>query len=281
MKKIAVAAVASLMCTSAAFAADVAAPVKAVTPAEPAPFWDVSFGVTGTTDYVFRGISQTNGNPAIQGYAELMLFDWIYVGAWGSNVSFLGSGSAEVDVYGGLRHTWDKLTLDVGITGYLYPGSDADTDLNYWEVHFKPSYQVTDWLNLALHLYYTTDFAASSTDGTYLAGLAEIALPSFGPSNAIEWTVSGEFGYQWLDSSAWNATFFTPIIGVPYYVDVSGYSYWNVGTSFSYKAATLDLRYHGSDLDDDQCVIMVANAKSCGDRFLASLSFDVGFSDLK
>ncbi len=281
MKKIAVAAVASFMCTSAAFAADVAAPVKAVAPAEPVPFWDVSFGVTGTTDYIFRGISQTNGNAAIQGYAELSLFDWIYVGAWGSNVSFLGSGSAEVDVYGGVRHTWDKLTLDVGVIGYIYPGSVANTDLNYWEVYFKPSYQVTDWLNVGMHLYYTSDYAASNTDGTYLAGTAEITLPSFGPGEVIGWTVSGEFGYQWLDSAAWGDTFYTPVFNIPYYVDISGYSYWHVGTSFSYKAATLDLRYHGSDLDGDQCILMSSNAKSCGDRFMASLSFDASFSDLK
>ncbi len=281
MKTALLALTSGLFLTGTAIAADISMPVKATTPAAPAPLWDVSFGVTGATDYIFRGISQTNGNAAIQGYAELSLLDWFYVGTWASNVSFLGSGSAEVDVYGGVRHSWDKLTLDIGISGYLYPGSDADTDLNYWEVYFKPSYQVTDWLNLGLQLYYTTDFAATNTDGTYLAGTAEVTLPSFGPGQVIGWSMSGEFGHQWLDSSAWNGTFLTPVSLTPYYVDVSGYNYWNVGTSLTYKAATLDLRYHGSDLNDEQCSIMIANAKSCGDRFLASLSFDVAFSDLK
>ncbi|MGQ3674911.1 TorF family putative porin [Xanthobacter sp. TB0139] len=281
MKKIALAAVSSLLISGTAFAADMSMPVKAVEPAAPAPLWDVSFGVTGASDYVFRGVSQTNGNAAIQGYAELSLFDWVYLGAWGSNVSFLGSGSAEVDLYAGVRHTWDKLTLDAGFTGYTYPGSDADTDLNYWEIYFKPSYQVTDWLNVGMHLYWTSDFAATNTDGTYLAGTAEVALPSFGPGEAIGWHISGEYGYQWLDSAAWNGTFFTPITLTPYYVDLSGYSYWNVGVGFTYKAATLDLRYHGSDLSDDQCVLMIGNSNDCGDRFLASLSFDVAFSDLK
>ena len=274
MKKIALIAATSMFLTGAAAAADMSMPVKAPEP-EPTPLWDVSFGVTGTSDYIFRGVSQTNGNPAVQGFAELSLFDWFYAGVWGSNVSFLNSGSAEVDVYGGLRHTWGGLTLDAGIIGYLYPGSENDTDLNYWEVYFKPSYAVTDWLTVGANLYYTTDYAATSTDGTYLSGTAKVTLPTFGP---FGWYASGEFGHQWLDGDYFNAWF--PSWYGPTYVDLSGYNYWNAGLGFTYKAATLDLRYHGSDLSDNECY-MLSSFDNCGNRFVASLSFQTSFNQLK
>ncbi|MGQ3673863.1 TorF family putative porin [Xanthobacter sp. TB0136] len=280
MKSMILAVSTALLVTTPALAADMTSPVKATAP-EPAPNWDISFGVTGTSDYIFRGMSQTNGHAAIQGYAELSLFDWFYAGAWASSVSFLGSGSAEVDLYAGVRHSWDKLTLDAGFVGYVYPGSDADTSLNFWEVYFKPSYEVTDWLNLAVHLYYTSDYIATKTSGTYLAGLATVTLPDFGPGGMFGWFVSGEFGHQWVDSDTWNDVFLNTLTQTTHYVEVSGYNYWNVGVGFTYKAATLDLRYHGSDLKDEQCFLLSGSQTTCGDRFLGSLTFATSFSDLK
>ena len=258
----------------AAQAADMSMPVKAPAPA-PEPVWDVSFGVTGTTDYIFRGVTQTNGNPAVQGFVELSLFDWFYVGSWASNVSFLNSGSAEFDFYAGLRHSWGNLTLDTGFIYYSYPGSEFDTDLNFWEVYFKPSYAVTDWLSLGANLFYTTDYAATGTDGTYLSGTAKVTLPNFGD---FGWYASGEFGHQWLDGSYWTSIISTPTF---FYVNsLNGYNYWNAGLGFTYKAATLDLRYHGSDLSDWDCA-MLSGFNSCGNRFVASLSFATSFNALK
>lgn len=60
---------------SAAFAADMPEMIDATK----APF-DIAFGVKGTSEYIVRGITQTNGDPAVQGYAEFQAFDWIYAG---------------------------------------------------------------------------------------------------------------------------------------------------------------------------------------------------------
>lgn len=275
MKKLAVIAT-SMFLAGAAHAADMSMPVKAPAPA-PEPVWDVSFGVTGTTDYIFRGISQTNGNPAIQGFVELSLFDWFYAGSWASNVSFLDSGSAEFDFYAGLRHTWGGLTLDGGFIAYTYPGSEFDTDLNYWEVYFKPSYAFNDWLTVGANVYFTTDYAATGTDGTYLSGTAKITLPNFGD---FGWYTSGEFGHQWLDDSYYSALV-VPFFGPAYVVSLDGYNYWNVGIGFTYKAATLDLRYHGSDMNNIECGMVSGVTDNCGDRFVASLSFATSFNALK
>ena len=114
------------------------------------PFWIISTGrlrsfsanVAIVSNYVFRGISQTDKGPAIQGgfdytYNPLSL----YVGTWGSNVSSDGynGASMELDIYAGWRPSFDNLTLDIGALGYLYPGNDGG-DINTVEYKAGLSY---------------------------------------------------------------------------------------------------------------------------------------------
>ncbi|MCQ4167076.1 TorF family putative porin [Tahibacter harae] len=85
-----------------------------------------------TSDYLFRGISQTNQKPALQGGIEYAHDSGFYLGAWGSNISWLSdyssaaapiSSSLELDVYAGWRgNLGESLKLDAGIYSYYYPG---------------------------------------------------------------------------------------------------------------------------------------------------------------
>lgn len=292
MKKVLIAAAASMMIAGAANAADMAVPVKAVVAPPPPPLFDIAFGVTGTSDYLFRGISQTNNNPAIQGFVELQAFDWVYLNVWASNQNWVenfqtdGNSSLEVDFAGGLRHTWGAFTLDVGGVYYTYPGgSDLfgvdSTDFNYWEIYAKPSYAVTDWLLLGLNLFWSSDFASTGTDATALSGTAKITLPTFGPGSAFGWYLSGEFGHQWLDTSVYNYDVTNILTGLTFNESIPGYNWWNVGVGFTYKAATLDLRYSGTDLSGDSCLFIIGNNSACGDKFLATLSFATSLNALK
>ncbi|MEW6165042.1 MAG: TorF family putative porin [Pseudomonadota bacterium] len=124
----------------------------------------LSANVTLTSDYVFRGITQTGGDPAIQGGLDYTHASGFYLGTWASNVSWLkdfqsyDKGSMEIDVYGGFRGDIGKtgLTFDVGAIQYMYPGdnvtggfNDADTTEVYaalgWEwFTVKYSYYVSD-----------------------------------------------------------------------------------------------------------------------------------------
>jgi len=277
MKKIALVA-ASMLIAGSASAADLSYPVKAAPAPEPAPLWDVAFGTKLTTDYVFRGITQTNGNAAVQGYAELQAFDWVYAGIWASNVSFLYSGSAEIDLYGGLRHTWDNLTLDLGFVYYAYPGGTnytvfpawKDTDYNYWEIYFKPTY-VWDIVTIGGNLFYGDSYAGSGASETYLSGTLKVDFSKWSTVKDVGFYASGEVGYQWLGTT----TAYLVNYAMP------DYTTWNVGVGFTYKAATLDFRYWGSDLNSNQCFDISASTGACGDRYVASLSFDTAFSKLK
>jgi uncharacterized protein (TIGR02001 family) len=88
------------------------------------------------SEYRFRGISQSNGDPALQAGVEFAAGSGFYAGLWGSNISWLSDGaddvssSIEIDVYLGWRTEFASgLGLDLGLTQYLYPG-DFPSDFN-------------------------------------------------------------------------------------------------------------------------------------------------------
>lgn len=88
----------------------------------------VTGNVTLTSDYLFRGLSQTWGDPALQGSVDYNAGHF-HAGAWTSNVSrnSYPGGGLEVDVYADLtfwRHgDW---SARAGLYAYLYPGANLD-----------------------------------------------------------------------------------------------------------------------------------------------------------
>ena len=111
----------------------------------------VTANVGFTTDYIFRGISQTSGNPAVQGGIDFAHASGLYAGIWGSNVSWVSdfnagvSSSLELDTYFGFRNSLaDDFSYDIGFIRYNYPASNyaagatkADTDEIYGAIGYK------------------------------------------------------------------------------------------------------------------------------------------------
>ena len=104
---------------------------------------DADFTFTGNvglySQYVFRGITQTDEDPAVQGGFDLGHSSGLYAGAWGSNISWIsdfgssdGGNSLELDVYAGYRDSIGETGLgyDLGAIYYWYPGDTLD--------HFDP-----------------------------------------------------------------------------------------------------------------------------------------------
>ena len=106
--------------------------------ADPAPDWTSSGNVTLVSDYIFRGVSQTQGKPTVQANLDWTHAGGAYLGAFGSGVSHAaynnGSG-AEIDVYGGYRHSLNADTvIDAGLVTYWFPGAHYATggqDIKY------------------------------------------------------------------------------------------------------------------------------------------------------
>ncbi|HQR04452.1 MAG: hypothetical protein JSR19_08845 [Proteobacteria bacterium] len=99
--------------------------------ADDAPASPLSFNVGVVTDYLFRGVSQTHGDGALQAGVDYAFSNGFYVGAWASSISWVkdytGKGTTEVDIYGGYRNAFagGDWNYDVGLITYNYPGHGA------------------------------------------------------------------------------------------------------------------------------------------------------------
>lgn len=115
----------------------VAVLVTAAVVAPAAQAVDFSGSATLTSDYVFRGISQTQGDAAPQLGAKLALDSGFYGALWGSTVDYgdaVGS-DAEVDLVAGWNRSFDqRWNLDVNLTRFTYPGTREPLNLDYNEV---------------------------------------------------------------------------------------------------------------------------------------------------
>jgi len=89
---------------------------------------EISGNVALTTDYIWRGMSQTDGSPAIQGGFDADLGNGLYAGVWGSNVDFDGGESMELDIYAGWATEISGVGVDLGVIHYAYPTSNSETD---------------------------------------------------------------------------------------------------------------------------------------------------------
>ncbi|MDH4980717.1 TorF family putative porin [Hyphomicrobium sp. D-2] len=229
------------------------------------PF-NVLFGTKIANEYNLRSVSQTQGRPAAQGYIELNFANGLYAGFWASNVDFDATDPyAEFDYYGGIRHSFDALSLDVGYVYIDYIGENPGNQLDFWKIYGIAKYALTDDLTIGANLYWSNSFIGfNGVDGTHSSFFARRALPELNLPYDISSYVSGEIGHQWVGSN------FAP-----------GYTFWNAGMGFTHKAMTLDLRYTGSDLSKSECVAFIGQADSCGNRFLLSLSFDTSLNQIK
>ena len=202
---------------------------------------EFSANVAISTDYRFRGISQTNEDPAISGGFDYSYAPYgFYAGVWASSLEFgLGepdNASMEIDYYAGLTgEILNGIGWDVGGLYYYYPGHDSGpggNDFDYFEVYGSLSYDfgmfdVTGGLN------YSPDYFNESDTFFYYYGDVGVPLNVWGLS------LSAHVGYNDIDDE--------PTFGVPSYTDYS------VGVSKDMGMFTFDLSYVDTDLDDNEC----------------------------
>jgi len=129
------------------------------------------------SDYLFRGLDQTNG-AALQGGLDCARSDGWYAGAWASNNRSAGGG--ELDLYGGnsrqvLAFGLLAATVEVGAVGYLYTGSRPQV-LGGGSQDFAELYAGAAAGPAALKLYLAPDYANRGAPGYYLQGTARYPL---------------------------------------------------------------------------------------------------------
>jgi uncharacterized protein (TIGR02001 family) len=197
-----------------------------------------SGNVALTTDYVFRGVSQSDGDIAIQGgfdYANGMF----YAGTWASSIDFGLDGTVEVDVYGGVKPTLGPVTFDIGVIGYLYPGMTDAVEADMWELKVGASGSPVENLSIYGTLYYSPDFTFTfvppneDADGLYLEAGASYLV------NDVV-SISGAVGNQNVDDD----TYFPDGLGT-----TDNYTTWNIGGTVNVAGFAIDLRYYDTDMD--------------------------------
>jgi len=255
----------------AAEAADL--PVKAPLPVQPlAAFdpWDVAVGAGIASNYLFRGVTQSNHAPSVSAYFEprfnLTKDFQIYAGMGASSIAFPNRTGVELDGYFGIRPAFGPVTFDFGVWYYGYPGGTCfagvagfgaecassalpngnfiKKDVSFYEGYAKVAWTVNDTVILGGNAYYSPSFLNTGAEGTYASVTAKIAAPSslFGTSG-IGAYLSGEFGRQWLGTS-------DAFYG---HIKLADYNTWNIGVGVTYKVFTLDVRYSDTNLSRADC----------------------------
>ncbi|WP_142849197.1 TorF family putative porin [Telmatospirillum sp. J64-1] len=202
-----------------------------------------------TTDYVFRGISQTDGDPALQGgveYAFPVGNMEIYAGVWGSSINFGGDGdgSLEFDYLAGLRGSHAGLDWDAGIIHYTYPGSSSSLDYDFTEFALSGAYDL-GFVVPGAGIAYSPDFFGGTGDAWYYYATLEVPVP-LPALEAYELGVYGRFGRQTIkDGDDYNEW----LIGI-------GGSLYGLGLALEYT----DTDISGDDLADDRFVFTVSAA---------------------
>ena len=221
-------------CSSLAITLALALAAAVPAAAAVAPAATLSGSLTLTSDYLFRGISQTDRKPALQAGLE---YDWTngwYLGGWGSNVSWLADGSTpaqpvsnslELDAYAGHRGSLGgDWSYDAGLYAYAYPGSYPH---GYTHPQTLEAYGSLGWKSLKLEYNQSLGnlFGVPDSHGSRYARL------SWHQPFATDWQASAHLGHQ---SVAHHAS--------------AGYSDWKLGVDRSINPhATVSLAWYDTD----------------------------------
>jgi uncharacterized protein (TIGR02001 family) len=166
-------------------------PAMAGDDAGPGPI-SVSGGVTLVSDYRFRGVSLSGGDPAIQGSVTVTHASGAYAGAWASSIDDSGTdifGDAEVDLYGGWSGSVaEGIGLDVGMLYYAYPGNAKGVDAEFFEPYATVSGQLGP-VQAKLGVNYAWDQKALADESLYIHSELSSGIPT------TPVTVSAHLGY--------------------------------------------------------------------------------------
>ncbi|WP_293353577.1 TorF family putative porin [Phenylobacterium sp.] len=176
-----------------------------------------AFNIGANTDYVFRGISQTDEDPSVFGGVDATL-GLGYAGVWVSNVDFGNGTDVEFDLYAGVKPSVGPVTFDLGVIYYGYTDQPSGSNEDYWEGKVAASVPAGP-ATLGAAVYYSPEFFGKTGDAWYYEVNAALPIPN------TKFSVSGALGHQAVD------------IG-------PGYTTWNAGVGYALTDHIgLDVRY--------------------------------------
>jgi uncharacterized protein (TIGR02001 family) len=200
-----------------------------------------SGNVTLTTNYIYRGITQSDDGPAVQGGfdAEKGIF---YAGTWASSVDFGDDTTMEVDFYAGMRPEIGESVLDLGFIYYAYPDSPelATGSQNFFEAYAGIE-RTIGAVDASAKVSYSPDFYGETDSSLYLEGNLSLLLTD-------SFSASAHYGVSEFDNTLLN----------------DNYSDYNVGVTKSTQGFDIDVRYFDTTgrvgADDDAFVLTISRS---------------------
>ena len=198
--------------------------IAAPASAEDAPKLAVAWNLGVQSDYVFRGVSQTDSKPSGFGGVDLT-YDKLYAGAWTANVDFKPFGDAkttqEIDVYAGVRPVVATVNFDLGVQYYGYVNEPTGPKPHYTEVYAKATkaFGPATW---GASVFYSPEFGYKSGTAWYYEANLAYAIDK-------KWSASGAVGRQEIQKAG-------------------DYTTWNAGIGYALTDHLgLDVRYYDTD----------------------------------
>ncbi len=220
----------------------------AVAQAEEEKGFEIAGNVAIVSDYRFRGISQTDGGPAIQGGFDVEHESGLYAGVWGSNIDFgpAFDGTIEIDYYVGFGGELSKdVSYDIGWAWYDYPQGDSNAqNLDYYEWYASVSA-----FGLTLGTNYSPDYTGDLNSYNYYYVGYSVGLPA-------DISLDLHYGINDFDDST--DSFF----GHEHYDD------WSVGLSKDAFGVSWGLTYVDTNVSDSDC----GSSDNCSSAVVFSVS---------
>jgi uncharacterized protein (TIGR02001 family) len=183
----------------------------------------LSYNVGVASDYVFRGVSQTQEDPQIFGGVDAA-YGIGYAGVWASNVDFgADDPTAEVDLYAGVKPVVADTNLDLGVIYYGYVDDKGLTpgQYGYFEAKAAASKSLGP-ATVGLALYYSPEFPGKTGHAVYYEVNGAVPINE-------KISLSGALGHQEIDKAG-------------------DYATWNLGVSYALTSKlAADLRYWDTD----------------------------------
>lgn len=178
-----------------------------------------------TTNYLFRGVSQTSDQPTVQASIGYDFGSGFSVGAWGSGLDFHDFGdnksTLETDYYANYATKLGKADFTVGAIYYAYPTSASAANYNYIEATVGLRY---DFGPAAVHgaVFVSPEFTGKTGNSAYLTAGVDVPINSW-------LSAAGNYSYQTIQKG-------------------TDYSNWNLGLTATYEKYSLNVMYSQTDL---------------------------------
>ena len=196
-----------------------------------------------TSEYVFRGLALSDGDPSFQAGVDYAHDSGLFAGAWGSTIdreSPSGSRDLQVNYYAGYHYAPEsRFAASLSVTRYTYPGQPGPLDYDYTEM------LVAAYLDdrYSLEFGYSDSLYGFDVNSRHLELRADWPLRS-------AWVIGGGVGYNDVGSG-----------------DSDDYLYWDAGVTGRYSRLTMDLRWYDNETPDG-----FFRSWSAGSQLVATLS---------